>query len=70
MKTLAQLTVRIVPEKIHFLKFILEGYDNFAILSTVDRLEGVVSLRYPPEVEGDVVALLDGLAESIRLGPP
>ena len=50
--SLASLRIRIDPEQIYFLKFILEGYDNLTIMSTVDRIEGVMELKYPPELGG------------------
>ncbi len=53
------------PGRIHYLKFILEGYDNLAMQSTVDVREGLVELRYPPEVEAEVKALLDSLSPSL-----
>ena len=57
----SQLILRIAPNRIHFLKFILEGYDGLAVLSTVDSAKGIVLLRYPQEVELDVVCLLEDL---------
>ena len=53
--------LRIAPERIHFLKFILEGYDHLAIQSTVDNRLGLVELRYTPECEAEVLQLLDDL---------
>ena len=57
----SQLILRIAPNRIHFLKFILEGYDGLAVLSTVDSAKGIVLLRYPQEMELDVVCLLEDL---------
>jgi hypothetical protein len=54
----SQLQLTIDPERIHFLKFILEGYDGLAIQSTVDAKAGIVEIRYPPEVESDLQSLL------------
>ena len=54
-----QITIR--PERIHFLKFILEGYDGLAIQSTVDAKTGVVEIRYPPEMKQDLQNLLTEL---------
>lgn len=50
--------LQISPDRIHYLKFILEGYDGLAILSTVDSSQGLVELRYPPEAEKDLADLL------------
>lgn len=64
-KRCSLLRMKISPERIHFLKFILEGYDGLALLSTVDAGHGVVELRYPPEVETDVKELLQKIASQI-----
>ena len=40
------LYLRISPERFHFLKFIVEAYDNVAILSSVDNREGIVVLKF------------------------
>ena len=39
--------IRLEPKKIAFLKFILEGYDGLATVTTLDRKEGLVRLIYP-----------------------
>lgn len=59
--------MRIAPNRIHFLKFILEGYDGLAVLSTIDRHDGIVELRYPPDLEDDLSTLLRDLGPSILL---
>ncbi|MFH1021276.1 MAG: DUF4911 domain-containing protein [Pseudomonadota bacterium] len=64
---LARIRIRIDPEQIYFLKFILEGYDNLTIMSTVDRLEGVMELKYPPELEQDVRGVLQSMAQRLKL---
>lgn len=61
----AVLLVTIPTSKIAFLKFILEGYDGLAVLSTVDRKVGLVSLRYFPSCRDELIALL----ESLQLSP-
>ena len=58
IKRCSKLQLEISPARIHFLKFILEGYDGMALLSTVDGEQGLVEIRYPPEVEDDLKILL------------
>jgi hypothetical protein len=58
LPSLAAVEVRIAPNRIHFLKFILEGYDGLAVLSTLDPQQGLVRLRYPVEVKHEVFTLL------------
>jgi hypothetical protein len=62
---LATLELRIAPARIHYLKFILEGYDGWAVLSTVEPRQGLVRLRFPEEMKGDVLALLRDLSPQV-----
>lgn len=57
--------LRIAPNRIHFLKFILEGYDGLAVLSTIDRKIGLVEVHYPATREKEVVELLQALRPDI-----
>jgi len=59
--SLSFLLAQIPTRKIALLKFILEGYDGLAVLSTVNRENGLVSLRYFPACRDELVALLDSL---------
>jgi hypothetical protein len=52
------------------LKFILEGYDGMALLSTVDADQGLVEIRYPPEIENDLKELLHSLEPQIINSTP
>ena len=65
MPRLAEFDTRIAPERIHFLKFILEGYDGLALLSTLNEKEGLVRLLFAPETRQEVEALLADLAGQI-----
>lgn len=65
MARLNELYLLISPGKFHFLKFILEGYDNLAILSSFQGVDGVVVLRYPEEMAGDLFGLLGDIADYI-----
>jgi hypothetical protein len=65
MPRCASLHLKISPERIHYLKFILEGYDNLAILSTVNAQQGLVEIRYTPENEKDLRHLLSEIASDI-----
>lgn len=57
-----QLFLRIAPDRFHYLKFILEGYDNMAILSSHDMANGIVRLRYLSSSKRDLFHLLSSLA--------
>ena len=55
------LQLKILPERIYFLKFILEGYDGLAVLSTISSRHGIVEIKYPPENEKDLTDLLHAI---------
>ncbi len=59
---MAEVYLRISPSKFHYLKFILEGYDNLAILSSYKGAEGVVVVRYPEAMAKDFFCLIDDIA--------
>ena len=59
------LKIKISPDRIHYLKFILEGYDNLATLSTINVRQGLVKIRYLPEVEKDLSNLLTEITSEI-----
>ena len=59
------LYLRIAPSRIAYLRFILEGYDGLAILSTFDAGDGIVLVRYPRSSEKDIFALLSDLAPQL-----
>jgi len=60
---------RIDKRQIGYLRFILEGYEGLAALTTVDPGQGQVLLRIPPGCEGEVDTLLADLAGEVYLEP-
>ena len=68
-KNLESLYLRIAPSQFHFLKFIIEGYDNLAILSSEDGKAGIVLLRFPRELRSDIFPLLTELAPRLTSLP-
>lgn len=54
--------LRILPAKIGWFKFILEGYDGLAVLTTVDRSIGLVSISFHLSSTGELFALLEALS--------
>jgi hypothetical protein len=65
MKNLDTIYLRIAPGKFHFLKFIMEGYDNLGILSSYKSENGIVIIRYPPEMAEDLYVLLGSLGRTL-----
>jgi len=54
--------LRIAPQRFHYLKFILEGYDNMAVLSSYDSSKGIVVIRFPADLAQEVYSLLGAIA--------
>ena len=65
MSRSSSLNLKISPDRIHYLKFILEGYDNLATLSTVNAKQGLVRIRYLPEAHEDLADLLTEITSDI-----
>ena len=59
--------IRIDPKSIAFLKFIIEGYDGLALLTTIDRRDGLVKLLVPTSRHNELWKLLEELAYINRL---
>ena len=60
---------RIDRTQIHFLKFILEGYDGVAVLRTVDPSEGLVALHIGPGCQEMVDIIIQDLRRGVRIEP-
>jgi len=54
------------PGQVFFLKFILEGYDNLFILSTIDREKGVVRIAFPASEKKLLNNILNTLKDKIK----
>ena len=52
---------RVDRRRIGFVKFILEAYDNVAVLSTLDARKGIVRIAIAPRCE----SLVDGIMQSL-----
>jgi hypothetical protein len=60
-----ELYLNIASDRFHFLKFILEGYDGLAVLSSIDGKAGIIRLLYPSESEGLLFELMTNLSKKI-----
>jgi hypothetical protein len=60
---------RVDRRRIAFLKFILESYDNLALVTTLDARAGIVELQVPPGCEATVQAVLMDLGGTMILQP-
>nr|WP_280712764.1 DUF4911 domain-containing protein [Desulfobaculum xiamenense] len=58
--------MRIAPQDMAYLKFILEGYDNLAYLSTVDRYSAVAQFVYAPGQEREAREFLESMRAEVE----
>jgi len=59
------LYIRIAPPRIALLKFLLEGYDGLAVLSTDDKKTGLVRLLVPGSRYVELMRLLSAAADML-----
>ena len=52
--------------RFHFLKFILEGYDNLAILSSIDGKRGVVRVKAARESVTELMWVMSDISGDIK----
>jgi hypothetical protein len=52
---------RVDRRRISFVKFILEAYDNVAVMSTLDARKGIVRVAIAPRCE----SLVEGIMQSL-----
>ena len=67
MIKLEKFTLRIDPSSVYFFRFILEGYDNMFMLSTVDQRIGLVEVRAVKGSAYDLLLILRSLKSIIGL---
>ena len=63
---LVNLFFLIAPERFHFLKFILEGYDNLGVVSSFSSARGIVKIRCADESFHELMELITALAPQIK----
>ncbi|MHB8809076.1 MAG: DUF4911 domain-containing protein [Desulfobulbaceae bacterium] len=56
----------IAPARISLLRFLLEGYDGLAMLSTLDSKTGLVRLLFPGPRYMELAAFLNAIAADLR----
>ena len=66
-KTTVKRYYRVDRGQIHFLKFVLEGYDGVAVLRTIDPQEGLVVLQIGPGCQSMVDMIIQDLERHIRI---
>ena len=66
LNSMEQIFLRISEEKFHFLKSILEGYDNMGVLSSCPEKHGVVVLRFTSGFNREILELLGSLSVILK----
>lgn len=60
------LYLKIAPARISLLRFLLEGYDGLAILTTIDSKTGLVRLLFPGPRYNELMAFLAAVAVDLH----
>jgi ethanolamine utilization microcompartment shell protein EutS len=60
---------RVDRRQISFVKFILEAYDNMAVMSTLDPRQAVVQVTIAPGCEAMVGGIMASLAGDVEVVP-
>lgn len=66
LQNLVETYYRIAPHKFHQLKFLLEGYDNLAVLSSMSGRNGLIRLKCVRETLPELINLLADIAPDIK----
>jgi hypothetical protein len=53
--------IRIDPQYIHYINQIMEGYEYLGVVSTVNRAEGILTIRVTPDTYQEVEDILKQL---------
>ena len=64
-----QRRYRVDHRKIAWLRFMFEGYDGIATLTTIDAQQGAVAFQIAPGCEDDFEQILAGLAQDMLIEP-
>jgi hypothetical protein len=57
--------LRLERKDIAYIKFILEGYEGIALVTTIDDFESIIQLTIVPDFESDVEMLLTALKKEV-----
>lgn len=57
----------IAPNRIHYLRFIVEAYEGVGVVSTIDPALGLVSIAIAPGCENDITEILDAERDHLKL---
>lgn len=60
------LFLAIDPARISLLRFLLEGHEGLAVLTTLDSRTGLVRLLFPRTRYAELITFLDAVATDLR----
>jgi hypothetical protein len=61
------LCLRLEPTQIHFFRFVLEGYEGLAVVTTLDPASGLVRLSVAAGGEADMARVLEALGPELHI---
>lgn len=54
--------VRTAPDQVHLFRFLLEGYENLALFTVLNRKTGLLKVVFSPHQKAEALAALEALA--------
>lgn len=59
--------LRVAPERIADVNWIMEGYEHLALVTTEDPREGVVKLLSTPDTYNDVMEIIENMPFTVEI---
>lgn len=63
----AAIYFKIHPSDVNFVNRIIEGYEYFGVMSTMDKTQGIMMLRSTKGMRQEAILLLESLPEVIEI---
>ncbi|HWR09947.1 DUF4911 domain-containing protein [Sporomusa sp.] len=58
--------IQVEPKDVNFINRIMEGYEYLGVVSTLDRIAGILVIRATPDTAGEVHDILANLPISVQ----
>ncbi|NMA01345.1 MAG: DUF4911 domain-containing protein [Clostridia bacterium] len=69
MEYLYKINLKVNPEDIDFINKIFEGFDNLALVTTIDNKQGLLRINVTPGTREDVLKILSEFPREIQFYP-
>ena len=69
MEDFYKINLRVNPQNIAFINKIFEGFDNLALVTTIDNKQGLLKINVTPDTKEDVLQILNKLPRMITILP-